>query len=78
MDHRVHETVQKTTTRVDEGASVLYKVHCETISEKSGHASYFKSTQPISVVTNLLYIILDVKFPTLVKPQKDFHALKKC
>jgi len=37
---------------------VLYKVHCETISEKSGHASYLKSTQPISVVTNLLYIIL--------------------
>ena len=60
LDHRVHETVQKTTTRVDEGASVLYKVHCETISEKSGHASYFKSTQPISVVTNLLYIILGI------------------
>ena len=53
--------MQKTTTRVDEGASVLYKVHCETISEKSGHASYFKSTQPISVVTNLLYIILGNK-----------------
>ena len=29
LDHRVHETVQKTTTRCYEGASVLYNVHWE-------------------------------------------------
>ena len=39
VDHQIrppsHETLQKITNRVDEGASVLYKVHRETFSENA-------------------------------------------
>ena len=35
VDHQVHKTVQKITTRFHEGVSELYKVHSETISENA-------------------------------------------